>query len=64
MDETPPPRRDDPASRRPGAGPCTPAERRVWRSEDLLGDGRVALIRHGEQTYQLRQTRNGKLILT
>lgn len=30
----------------------------------LLRGGREALIQHGDDTYRLRHTRNGKLILT
>ena len=32
-------------------------------SEQLLGEHREILIRHGEDVYRLRLTRNGKLIL-
>ena len=32
-------------------------------SEDLLQGRTEILIRHGDETYRLRQTRNGKLIL-
>ena len=39
------------------------AQREV-RSEDLFGDSRVVLIRHADAVYTLRQTSNGKLILT
>ncbi|HET9870373.1 MAG TPA: hemin uptake protein HemP [bacterium] len=54
----------DDAQRRPApAGP--PPQPRESRSEDLLGPGgRELLIRHGAQTYRLRLTQNGKLILT
>ncbi len=31
---------------------------------DLLQGGREILIRHGDECYRLRHTRNGKLILT
>ena len=34
-----------------------------WRSEDLLGEGKEALIVHNEQIYRLCLTRNDKLIL-
>ncbi len=33
-------------------------------SQLLLGSGKRILIRHRGQTYQLRETRQGKLILT
>ncbi len=32
-------------------------------SEELLRDHTELLIRHGEETYRLKLTRNGKLIL-
>jgi len=32
-------------------------------SQELLGDRQEVLIRHGEDVYRLRITRNGKLIL-
>ncbi|MDT7838109.1 hemin uptake protein HemP [Aquabacterium sp. OR-4] len=35
-----------------------------WPSQELLGRGVEALIRHGDATYRLRLTRQGKLILT
>lgn len=34
------------------------------RSHDLLRGRREIVIRHGDQTYRLRHTRNDKLILT
>jgi len=33
-------------------------------SDDLLRGGREVLIRHGDEVYRLRHTRNDKLILT
>ena len=48
----------DDANREPGA-----ATRR-YDSEALFGARNVILIRHAEQDYVLRVTRNGKLILT
>lgn len=33
-------------------------------SSELLHGAREVLIRHGEQVYRLRHTRQGKLILT
>ena len=38
-------------------------EPRVIDSRDILGDQVEIMIRHGEETYRLRVTRNGKLIL-
>jgi hemin uptake protein HemP len=38
-------------------------ERRFWTTEELLGQDREVLIRHGEDVYRLRITRHGKLIL-
>jgi hemin uptake protein HemP len=38
-------------------------DRRVWSTDELLGDQREVLIRHGEDLYRLRITRHGKLIL-
>ena len=46
-----------------GAG-APPASGRMLSSEDLLGPGGVLHIRHGGALYVLRQTRNGRLILT
>lgn len=36
----------------------------TWTSGELLGDAQMAVILHGGRLYQLRRTRNGKLILT
>jgi hemin uptake protein HemP len=44
----------------PAHGPQGPQ----WRSEDLLAGKDEALISHGDQTYRLRRTGTGKLILT
>lgn len=35
-----------------------------FSSRELLRGARAVLIRHGEQVYRLRHTRNDKLILT
>lgn len=35
----------------------------VWRSEEILHGEREVLIQHGQETYRLRLTRAGKLIL-
>ncbi|MBM4182404.1 MAG: hemin uptake protein HemP [Betaproteobacteria bacterium] len=49
-----PPRAEAPGPARPG----------TVRALDLLGDRQVLLIEHAGERYQLRLTRNGKLILT
>jgi hemin uptake protein HemP len=43
----------------------SPADRvrELWRSEELLGEKTEVLIQHGSETYRLRRTRQGKLIL-
>jgi hemin uptake protein HemP len=38
-------------------------QRRIWKSDDLLGGDTEALILHHGQTYRLRRTKQGKLIL-
>ena len=38
-------------------------QRRVWNSDELLGSDTEALIMHHGQTYRLRRTKQGKLIL-
>ena len=48
--------------------PAGPAEaeqnsRQAWRSEELLGERKEVFILHNGETYRLRQTRQGKLIL-
>lgn len=40
-----------------------PHETHVWESTQLFGTQREILIRHQGETYRLRQTRNGRLIL-
>jgi len=47
------------ASARTGSG--TP---QTLESRQLFGNAREVLIRHGAETYRLRQTQAGKLILT
>ena len=37
--------------------------KRIWQSKQLFGQAREVLIDHGGQTYRLRITRQGKLIL-
>jgi len=51
----------DEMSPKPRAGPEGP---RVLRSTDLLAGEREVTIRHNEETYRLRLTAAGKLILT
>lgn len=46
-----------------GEAPQAPRPGTV-RALDLLGDRRGLLIEHDGERYQLRLTRNGKLILT
>jgi len=41
---------------------CSAAIRR-WRSDELLGDAREAVIEHQGEEYRLRRTRQGRLIL-
>ena len=41
--------------------PSRPKE--LWYSEELLGTRREILIKHGDEIYRLRCTRQGKLIL-
>ena len=58
MEEETPQDRETPEKETP-----TVQETPRWRSEELLGDGKEALIVHNEQVYRLCRTRNGKLIL-
>ncbi|MDA7950864.1 MAG: hemin uptake protein HemP [Pirellulaceae bacterium] len=41
----------------------TVAEKVSWGSEELLKGSKEIEITHGSETYRLRLTRNGKLIL-
>jgi hemin uptake protein HemP len=36
---------------------------KVWQSAELFGDAKLIQIQHGSEVYQLRITRQGKLIL-
>jgi hemin uptake protein HemP len=45
------------------AGTSPEPERRVWTTDQLLGQEREVLIQHGDDVYRLRITRHGKLIL-
>jgi hemin uptake protein HemP len=40
-----------------------PAPKELWYSEELFGTRREVLIKHGDEIYRLRCTRQGKLIL-
>jgi hemin uptake protein HemP len=44
--------------------PYAPTTVPRWASAQLLGDGPLAEISHGDQIYRLRLTALGKLILT
>lgn len=55
----------------PEAKPCNPnapplviPEARLLKAMDLFGPSPVVFIEYKGERYQLRQTRNGKLILT
>lgn len=43
---------------------ASPTLPRRWNSTELLADGPLAEIQHGDQVYRLRLTALGKLILT
>jgi hemin uptake protein HemP len=47
----------------PSCGVPRGDDRWAWTTEELLGDQREVLIRHGDDFYRLRITRHGKLIL-
>ena len=47
----------------PADSPAKPADKELWYSQELLGTRREILIKHGEELYRLRCTRQGKLIL-
>jgi len=63
MSHCPPPRKlpSPCAALPPTRGPSAPPR---WKSEELLKGGREIEIEHAEQTYRLRVTSLGKLILT
>jgi hemin uptake protein HemP len=44
--------------------PIAPSATRALNSHTLLGGQDEIAIRHGNETYRLRRTRQGKLILT
>jgi hemin uptake protein HemP len=57
----------DPLIPAPECGGTSNSARRpapIVTSEEVLRGGREIQIRHGEERYWLRVTRNGKLILT
>jgi hemin uptake protein HemP len=43
--------------------PPVAAPKELWYSEELFGQRREILIKHGDEIYRLRCTRQGKLIL-
>jgi hemin uptake protein HemP len=51
------------SSTNPPPSSGTPSTLRSIRSEDLLQGAREVLIQHGQETYRLRMTKAGKLIL-
>jgi hemin uptake protein HemP len=64
MDDDPEVTPNQPPQTNAGAQPsASPTSPRSVRSIDLLQGGREVLIQHNEDTYRLRLTRNGKLIL-
>ena len=52
-----------PAHRTAADGSGAPVPRTIT-SEELMGGGRVIIVRHGNDEYRLRITAAGKLILT
>ena len=40
-----------------------PTEHKMWLSDDIFCGEREVYIVHGQETYRLLQTKNGKLIL-
>ncbi|MEM0923900.1 MAG: hemin uptake protein HemP [Pseudomonadota bacterium] len=56
-------RHDSPDQFRTGA-PVSSTDERVVDSADLMQGARIMHIRHGDQVYTLRVTRQGKLLLT
>lgn len=61
------PEPDLPSSIQPAATcaekPPVPTPKELWYSEELFGARREILIKHGDEIYRLRCTRQGKLIL-
>ncbi len=58
---TPPPSPLPPAAVPPPSATGTPLR---WASSQLLGAGKEAVVEHRGETYRLRLTAAGKLILT
>jgi hemin uptake protein HemP len=54
---------EPPAHRTTADGAGAPVPRTIT-SEELMGGGRVIIVRHGNDEYRLRLTAAGKLILT
>lgn len=48
----------------PGAPQLAHPEARLLKAMDLFGPSSIVFIEYRGERYQLRQTRNGKLILT
>lgn len=46
-----------------GELPESPKTIKVWQSAQLFGEAKLVQIEHGSEVYQLRITRQGKLIL-
>tara|TARA_B110000014_G_scaffold204880_1_gene155227 strand:+ start:65 stop:238 length:174 start_codon:yes stop_codon:yes gene_type:complete len=46
-----------------GELPESPKTIKVWQSAQLFGEAKLVQIEHGTEVYQLRITRQGKLIL-
>ena len=59
-----PGRGDDPPPRRAVPSPPRAGPARSVRSDDLLAGAREVAILHNDETYRLRLTAAGKLILT
>jgi len=57
-------KRNRPGSAAPATQPSARLAAALISSDDVLGPDRRVLIEHRGQTYQLRETRQGKLILT
>ncbi len=55
---------DTAATSRANPGSAAPLEQQIFRSDALLQGRNHVLIAHNGETYQLRATRLGKLILT
>ena len=55
---------DFPTASTPADEPVATPTMPVLDSRLLLNGGREVLIRHGDECYRLRHTRNDKLILT